>query len=166
MSETYDVTVLYKGQPILALNDTGIKALRTSGKYVEGDFTVSYTKPETGIDTSDATLTSGSQMLDGVTAYADGVKITGTIQTWSPPVIEEITFQIYVGIKTNTYTAENGMTWAQWVNSSYNSTGFYVLNGSVFASDGNSIGGVTSNDLIVANRIYTTSGGSGGGAND
>lgn len=30
------------------------------------------------VDTSDATLNSGSQLVDGVTAYADGVKITGT----------------------------------------------------------------------------------------
>lgn len=31
------------------------------------------------LDTSDATLASGSQMLDGVTAYAGGVKVTGSI---------------------------------------------------------------------------------------
>lgn len=31
------------------------------------------------IDTSDATLDSGDQMLNGVTAYAGGTKITGTI---------------------------------------------------------------------------------------
>lgn len=31
------------------------------------------------IDTSDATLTSGAQMLDGVTSYAGGTKVTGTI---------------------------------------------------------------------------------------
>lgn len=37
----------------------------------------------TFIDTSDATLNSGAQMLDGVTAYADGTKITGTIDTKS-----------------------------------------------------------------------------------
>lgn len=30
-------------------------------------------------DTSDATLTSGDQMLDGYTAYSDGTKYTGTI---------------------------------------------------------------------------------------
>lgn len=30
------------------------------------------------VDTSDATVTSGSQILDGYTAYADGVKITGS----------------------------------------------------------------------------------------
>ncbi len=32
-------------------------------------------------DTSDATLTSGDQMLNGYTSYADGVKYTGTIVT-------------------------------------------------------------------------------------
>ena len=31
------------------------------------------------IDTSDATLSSGSQMLDGVTGYANGTKVTGSI---------------------------------------------------------------------------------------
>ena len=31
------------------------------------------------VDTSDATLESGSQMLDGFTAYADGTKVTGNI---------------------------------------------------------------------------------------
>ena len=34
-------------------------------------------------DTSDATLDSGDKMLDGVTAYADGTKYTGTIATKS-----------------------------------------------------------------------------------
>lgn len=33
------------------------------------------------VDTSDATLDGGGKMLDGVTAYADGVKYTGSIAT-------------------------------------------------------------------------------------
>ena len=33
------------------------------------------------VDTDDATLSGGGQMLDGVTAYADGVKYSGTIQS-------------------------------------------------------------------------------------
>ena len=37
----------------------------------------------TFIDTSDATLDGGSKMLNGVTAYADGVKYTGTIESKS-----------------------------------------------------------------------------------
>lgn len=32
-------------------------------------------------DTSDATLDNGNKMLDGETAYADGVKYTGSIQS-------------------------------------------------------------------------------------
>lgn len=35
------------------------------------------------IDTSDATLSSGSQMLNGVTGYANGVKVTGSIPSKS-----------------------------------------------------------------------------------
>ena len=35
------------------------------------------------VDTSDATLDSGGKMLDGVTAYANGTKITGTIASKS-----------------------------------------------------------------------------------
>ena len=33
------------------------------------------------MDTSDATLDSGAKMLDGITAYANGVKYTGSIQS-------------------------------------------------------------------------------------
>ena len=39
-----------------------------------------------GTDTSDATLSSGAQLLYGITAYADGVKYTGTIQTYDGTV--------------------------------------------------------------------------------
>lgn len=35
------------------------------------------------VDTSDATLTSGDQLLNNVTAYADGVKVTGSIASKS-----------------------------------------------------------------------------------
>lgn len=35
------------------------------------------------MDTSDATLSSGSQMLNGVTAYGNGVKVTGNIESKS-----------------------------------------------------------------------------------
>lgn len=37
-----------------------------------------------GMDTDDATLTSGDQMLEGITAYSKGNKITGTIKTIEP----------------------------------------------------------------------------------
>lgn len=60
---------------------------------------------------------------------------------------------------TKTYQAEEGMTWAKWVNSSYNTVGWYV------ASDGNtirydgpdgseSIEGVSSRDNIIPDHSY------------
>lgn len=41
--------------------------------------------PTEGTNTEDATLSSGDQMLKGVTAYAKDVKYTGTIETVSAP---------------------------------------------------------------------------------
>lgn len=45
-------------------------------------------------DTTDATLNNGSQMLQGVTAYANGVKVTGSItslsaQTYTPGTTDQ-----------------------------------------------------------------------------
>ena len=40
---------------------------------------ISFTSPDGGTNTNDATLTSGAQMLQGVTAYSKGTKYTGTI---------------------------------------------------------------------------------------
>lgn len=36
----------------------------------------------TGVDTSDATLSSGKQLLQGITAYAKGIKYTGSIPNY------------------------------------------------------------------------------------
>ena len=43
-----DLTIKYKGQPIVEMTDTGTKTLKTGGKYCEGDITVEYAKPAGG----------------------------------------------------------------------------------------------------------------------
>ena len=43
-----DLTIKYKGQPIVEMTDTGTKTLKTAGKYCEGDITVEYVKPAGG----------------------------------------------------------------------------------------------------------------------
>lgn len=40
-----DVNISYKGTSIATMDASGTKTLQTSGKYCEGDITVSYTKP-------------------------------------------------------------------------------------------------------------------------
>ena len=51
------------------------------GSQPIGEVNVSFTSPDGGTNTNDASLQSGAQMLEGVTAYAKGRKITGTIPT-------------------------------------------------------------------------------------
>ena len=43
-----DLTIRYKGQPIVEMTDTGTKTLKTAGKYCEGDISVEYAKPAGG----------------------------------------------------------------------------------------------------------------------
>ena len=43
-----DLTIKYKGQPIVELSESGTKTLKTAGKYCEDDITVEYAKPAGG----------------------------------------------------------------------------------------------------------------------
>lgn len=45
-----DLTIKYKGQPIVEMTESGTKTLKTAGKYCEGDITVEYVKPAGGGD--------------------------------------------------------------------------------------------------------------------
>lgn len=72
------LTIMYNGATIYSAA-AGTVALKTSGAYMEDDVIV-VDSGEGGTDTSDANLTSGGQMLSGITAYAKGIKYTGTIQ--------------------------------------------------------------------------------------
>ena len=57
-----------------------------------------------GTDTSDATLNSGGQMLNGVTAYSQGTKYTGTIPTQAAATITP-TESAQTAVSAGKYTA-------------------------------------------------------------
>lgn len=73
-------------------------------------------------------------------------------------------------INGTSYQAKEGMTWAEWVNSEYNTKGFYISNGLVIYNNNyvryQSTGGpVGDSELILKNEYYSVmSGGGGGGA--
>lgn len=115
-----DVTISYKGNEIASMSATGVKTLLTGSTFCEGDISISYTKPSSGTDTSDATLNNGNQMLSGVTAYSQGTKYTGTIQSQAAQTITPTTtnqtiasgkyltgVQTIEGIVCTNLTAEN-----------------------------------------------------------
>ena len=43
-----DLTIKYKGNPIVEMTESGTKTLKTAGKYCEDDITVEYSKPAGG----------------------------------------------------------------------------------------------------------------------
>ena len=43
-----DLTIKFKGNPIVELSESGTKTLKTAGKYCEDDITVEYSKPAGG----------------------------------------------------------------------------------------------------------------------
>ena len=43
-----DLTIKYKGNPIVEMTESGTKTLKTAGKYCEDDISVEYVKPAGG----------------------------------------------------------------------------------------------------------------------
>ena len=66
-----DITISYKGADILEMSESGIKTLKTSGKYCEGDVILNYVRPSGGGSiktftkelTFDTTVRSGNIIL-------------------------------------------------------------------------------------------------------
>lgn len=92
--------------------------------------------------------------------YGQNVTIIVTADT--PPLIS-------FTIAGTTYQAEEGMTWQQWVASSYNTDGYYVSgtninskNGKVYV-DENLTRPVLSTDVIISGQRYGDSGTGGSG---
>lgn len=52
------------------------------------------------------------------------------------------------------YQAEEGMTWVEWVDSSYNNPNFYIADSRVVTSGGGKLLGVIATDKIIANHVY------------
>lgn len=73
-----DLTFSYNGQQFDSVNGSVTKTLDTAGKYLEGDITVTYDKSAATSGTA-----SAIRILSGYTAYVNGSKVTGTIQSKS-----------------------------------------------------------------------------------
>lgn len=98
---------------------------------------------------------TGGRTLIGGTAYAISFTTTPTVTT----------FKFYIEVDGNhgnagTYTAKTGMTWAEWCDSSYNSSNIHVNRGELTAGHASSVldsNGIEQSptDVIVAGETYT-----------
>ena len=70
-----DLTINYKGNPIVELSESGTKTLKTAGKYCEGDITVEYAKSA-----------GGGGFAETICEVAGNNKVSSN---WSPSVTAE-----------------------------------------------------------------------------
>ena len=63
-----DLTIKFKGQPIVEMTESGTKTLKTAGKYCEGDISVEYAKPAGG----GGALSFTSQAVGRIPTYQVG----------------------------------------------------------------------------------------------
>lgn len=93
----------------------------------------------------------------------DGVRYKngGEIESTRPNLIS-FTAALSFGSEVATYQAEEGMTWAQWVASSYNTDGFYVKDSdnyvytpsNFYVYDSNGKTNVKKTDTVIAGYAY------------
>jgi len=139
---------------------------------LSSDVQASLAKADSAMQSSDlpkATTTTpkmnGTAAVGTETKWAKGDHVhpsdtskLDTVDTISDAQINGLFATISFTIASTSYEAENGMTWAEWVSSSYNINGF-VVNGSEI-ENGNSVVNyqatpVESNDTIISGRAYT-----------
>ena len=93
-----DLTIKFKGQPIVEMTDTGTKTLKTAGKYCEADISVEYAKPAGGGGGGSELVLSATR-LPAVTIYTDVIANHIVSASWSPSVtaIDTTPITYYIG---------------------------------------------------------------------
>lgn len=76
-------------------------------------------------------------------------------EAFNPTAVTLISFKV----ANNTYTAESGMTWQQFVDSNYNENGAFSISGIYVYWTGNMILSATSDDTIISGMKYSLSSG-------
>lgn len=101
------------------------------------------------VDTADATLDSGAKMLDGVTAYANGTKYTGSIASKSAQTYTPTT-------SAQTIAAGQYLSGAQTIAGDTNLTAANIANGvTIFGVTGSLSAAVISQDSTT--KVLTIS---------
>lgn len=163
--ETSGVTVEYNSAVVATIPSGNKATIPVADKKMKTDIVITVPKAEGGTDSPlptevsteaemTALLTSGE--VGGVYKYTG---TTGTYENGALYVLEEETAQPSFTIDGTTYYFEEGMTWAQWCESEYNTDGFYIDSTLVRApspNDFNIISGKSASSVIEANTAYVT----------
>ena len=101
-----DLTIRFKGQPIVEMTESGTKTLKTAGKYCEDDISVEYAKPAGGGGGGSELVLSATR-LPAVTICTDVIANHIVVSSWSPSVTAVEIIQHY---KDSAAEATSGTT--------------------------------------------------------
>ena len=150
VSKSVDLTTLsgYESLPA-GTYQLGVKA-KASG-YTDSNLssTVSFTKLAAPVVTADGTTVSWDAITNAESydVYVDGELYENTTGGGTVTIIS---FKLW---GNGTYQAEEGMTWEQWVNSSYNTIDASIYDNRIYFSNYR-IEGKTASDVIIADKEY------------
>ena len=124
------------------------ETITTSKTYQSGYYAEPWTVTAGGTDTSDGTLNSNSQLLNGVIAYSKGVKYTGNIQTRSASNSTITSAKSYsAGYYANSWTVTPS------VSTSGTASAAQILSGYTAWVNGSQLSGTMSNVGAVSTSI-------------
>lgn len=164
------VEVKYNNAVIASLEAGQTATLQCIGKKMLGNVVV--TAPEAVDNPLPIEITTEAEMnaLLETAEVGSIYKYTGTTGAYENGALyvieEEAVNLISFTVSGTPYQAEEGMTWEQWVNSTYNTGGLFTSGDRVYTHDGGSIGTSSTyarpSDVIQANTNYALrSGGAG-----
>lgn len=144
----------------------GCKSLKISATQ-SSEYPTAWRIPSSGTISSEAGSWNGSMLAGtGGTFTSDPSINTTYYGAWGA-----VTNLISFTIAGTSYQAEEGMTWEEWVNSSYNTDGYYIdgtyianSKGRIYTSSSYKTP-VVNTDIIVSGHEYYNSGSGGGAGN-
>ena len=175
------VEIKYNNSTIATVEGGQVATLACNGKEMESDLEIitsqAVNSPLPIEVTTEAEMTAllEAPVVGGIYKYTG---TTGAYENGALYVVEkaeeEAVNLISFTIDGTTYKAEEGMTWGEWVSSTYNTDNYGALSGGLISPKGDHLMGwvaysnsrVNSVDAIVSDRAYYVEPYSSGGSND
>lgn len=123
VEEIGGTTVIYNGSTIASLSTGNSATLNCAGKKAKSDITVNFEQGGKILYKGNQIYADDTGLAQTVTLNCNGKKFVGDI-TITPTAGKTL---ISFTIDGTTYQAESGMTWADWVDSEYNTDGYALF---------------------------------------
>lgn len=128
VEEIGGTTVIYNGSTIASLSTGNSATLNCAGKKAKSDITVKFEQGGKILYNGNQIYADDTGLAQTVTLNCNGKKFVGdiTITPTAGKKLISFTIENAHDYDTTTYNAIEGMTWAEWCESEYNTRGGYI----------------------------------------